>query len=72
MEFLEYAQFGLTEKVGNQSFNVYKDRWSPKIMCIPYGFGDVDSVLWQGENLIVRTDRGVTFIFRDFNDYIRL
>jgi hypothetical protein len=72
MEFLEYAQFGFTEILANQNFRVYKDRWNWRIMCVPYGFGDVSSVLWQGANLIVRTDRGVTFLFDDFNDYIRL
>ena len=72
MEFLEYAQFGFTEILANQNFRVYKDRWNWRIMCVPYGFGDVVSVLWQGASLIVRTDRGVTFIFDDFNDYIRL
>lgn len=72
MEFLEYTQFGFTEILANQSFRVYKDRCNWRGMCVPYGFGDVVSVLWQGTNLIVRTDRGVTFIFNDFNDYTRL
>jgi len=72
MNFLDYAQFGHTEITNGYNFRVYRNRYDWYAMCIPVGFGDITSVMWQGANLIVRTDRGVTFLFDDFYNFTRI
>lgn len=72
MDFLEFAAFGLTQITGTSEFRIFKDRYNWWNMCIPCGTGRIDSVLWQGMNLIVSTDQGCVFIFDGFNSWTRI
>ena len=72
MTFSEFAQFGHTEITNGFNFRIYKNRYDWYAMCVPVGFGDIVSIMWQGANLIVRTDRGVTFIFDNFYSFYRI
>jgi hypothetical protein len=70
--FLAFADYGMVEKLDSISFRVYKDRHDYINMSIPYGFGEISSMIWQGSRLHLRTDQGVLFIFSDFGDYERI
>lgn len=68
-DFKTYANYGMTLKRDQTSFYVYKDRSNYFIMSISYGYGVIDSIIWQGVTLHVRTNEGVLFIYRDFYTY---
>ena len=70
--FLAFADYGRAEKLDSFSFRVYKNRHDYTNMSIPYGFGEISSIIWQGSRLHLRTEQGVLFIFNDFGDYERI
>jgi hypothetical protein len=71
-DFFEYADYGRVEKLDSLGFRIYKDRFNNYHMSIPYGFGQIAHILWQGSRLHVHTDQGVLFIFNNFWDYERI
>lgn len=71
-DFNTYTKYGMTLKRDSTTFCVYRDRYNYSIMSIPYGFGEIESIIWQGVNLHVRTDEGVLFLFSDFYTYERI
>lgn len=74
-DFLLYRDFGYVESLAPNlpdAFRIYKGMNNYRNMSIPCGFGKVLSITWQGNHLHVRTDKGVTFVFRDFNDWTRM
>lgn len=69
MNFAEFRAFGLTEKRSTYEFRIYKNRYDFWNMSIPVGTGDITSIIWQGESLLVTTDKGWRYVFTDFNTW---